>query len=409
MKKILLLLICVILYGEDLKSLLEYANTNNDIVASKTITEQAKQKELESSQNSFYPTIDLGSFYQRLDNDRTPMQSGDIYSGYAKIGVDLYDGGRKKSIIEQNRALLNSSKYATSAYKKSLQLDITQDFFAVLSAKESLKALEDKKTQLQAEVARVKKLYEVGSVTNDDVEKLQAALSNVVYQEDNLKYQIHALKRGLSIKVGKNVKNLKTSSLKESINIQKSLSDDTLILKQQAKSLQFIANGLNSAYKPQIRLEDTYSLYGYRRSDTYHPEGMDHQNKLMLNFSIRVFDNDVITKQKESILLQKRALAKQIEQSKNIQNINIELATSKIQTVKAQIKSAKTSLLSATSTYKTVAKKFEAGIVNNVAYLDALSVKTNAKAQYETALNNLQVAYASYYYYTNKNIKDFIK
>ena len=61
------------------------------------------------------------------------------------------------------------------------------------------------------------------------------------------------------------------------------------------------------------------------------------------------------------------------------------------------------------STFASISKKFNAGTVDNIAYLDALSVKTNAKAQYETALNNLQIAYAKYYFYANKNIEDFIK
>ena len=91
------------------------------------------------------------------------------------------------------------------------------------------------------------------------------------------------------------------------------------------------------------------------------------------------------------------------------QDINIELAISKIDTVKAQINSAKSSLKSAISAFETIAKKYEVGNVDHVTYLDALSVKTNAKAQYKSALNNLQIAYATYYYHTNKNIQEFIK
>ena len=42
-------------------------------------------------------------------------------------------------------------------------------------------------------------------------------------------------------------------------------------------------------------------------------------------------------------------------------------------------------------------------------YLDALSVKTDALAQYKTALNNIQVAYATYYLYTNNEIREYVK
>ena len=129
----------------------------------------------------------------------------------------------------------------------------------------------------------------------------------------------------------------------------------------------------------------------------------------MLTFSMRLYDNSSIKTQKESVILQKRALEKSIEQAKDIQETNIKLAVLKINTARVQIKSAKNTLESASSAYEAILQKYKAGIVDNIAYLDALSTKTNAQAQYEQALNNLQVSYANYYYYANKNIKEHIK
>jgi outer membrane protein TolC len=398
----------VIVYGSDLKSLLNFALSNNKIIQSKLLTQSAKLKDVESSKNTYYPTVDVGGFYQNL-NGRTPGVAGDIYSTYAKVGVDLYDGGIKKNNIEQKKALLNSSKYDTASYKKSLQLDIVNDFFNIQSAKQTLKALANKKIQLQAELARIKKFYEVGSATKDEVDKLQAALSNSVYQINSVKFQILSLKQILSIKIGKRVGNLKKSIIMEPKNIQKNVSDDIKTLIENSKSLEFSAKSLNSIYKPQVRLEDTFSLYGYGRSDSTHFKGVDNQNKFMLSFNIKIFDNDVVKKQKESLMIQKMAIDTQIAEQKDVQNINVKLAKSKIQTIKAQIASAKSSLISASSAYQAISQKFKAGVLDNVAYLDALSVKTNAKAQYETALNDLQIAYASYYFYSNENIKDYIK
>ena len=402
------LLVPAFIYAENLNELIDFALSNNKIVQSKQLTEGSKLKDVESSQNAYYPTVDAGGFYQNL-NSRTPGVAGDVYSGYAKVGVDLYDGGRKESIIEQKKALSNASKYDTISYKKSLQLDIVHDFFNIQSAKETLKALANKKSQLEAELSRMKKFYEVGSATKDEIDKLQAALSNSVYQIDSVKFQILSLKQMLGIKIGKSVENLENSTIVEPINIQKSVSDDIKTLIENSKSLEFTAKSLSSAYKPQVRLEDTFSLYDYGRSDMTHLEGLDNQNKFMLSFNIRIFDNDVVQKQKESLMIQKMALQKQISQQKEVQNINVKLAKSKIDTAKAQIQSAKSSLVSASSAYETISEKFKAGTVDNVAYLDALSIKTNAKAQYEKALNDLQIAYASYYFYSNKNIKEYIK
>ena len=408
MKRLLFLAIPALICAEDLRELLDFATANNNIVVAKSLREESKLKDIESSQSAYYPTIDVGGNAQSL-KDRTPNQAGDTYNGYAKVGVDLYDGGKKSNTIEQNKALLESSKYDTSSYRKSLQLLIVQDFFAIKSSEASLKALEEKHTQLSADLDRIKKFYDVGSATTDEIDKLQAALSNNSYQIDATKFQILSLKRLLGVKIGKKIATLEDSNIDAPQNVQKELSDDIKALSANASSLTYTAKALHSAYMPQIRLEDTYNLYDYGRTDFAHPQGLDNQNKLMLTISMRLFDNGTVSKQKESLFIQQKALESEIKQNTEIQDINADLALSKIDTTKAQIQSAKSSLDSALSAYEVIAKKYELGAVDNIAYLDALSVKTNAKAQYEEALNNLQIAYASYYYYANKNIKEFIR
>jgi len=389
--KLLLLIVPALLCADNLNS----------------FTQMSKQKDVESSQSAYYPTIDTGASYSRYD-DRSKNSPGDIYNAYAKVGMDLYDGEYKHNTIKQNKKLLSSVKYSSSSYKKGLQLQIVKDFFNIKSAKSTLNALKDKEVQLLAELDRVQKFFDVGSATIDEIDRLKAEYNDNLYQIDHVKYQIISLKRLLSIKIGKKVTSIENSCVQSPQDMSNETSDAILALQANASSLTYGAKTVSSAYLPQVRLEDTYSLYGYGRDDATHPKGLDNQNILMLTVNMRLFDRGTISKQKESILLREKALQKEIEYSKDEQNTNIELASLQIDTTKAQIKSAKSSLDSAQSAYKTISEKYSVGAVDNVTYLDALSIQTNAKAQYETALNNLQINYASYYYYTNKNIKEYI-
>ncbi len=407
-KKFLLLIIPALMYADNLESLLDFAISNNKIVASRVLTQKVKLKNVESSQSDYYPVVDLGTTYSRSD-DRTNFVPGDIYSGYAKVSMDLYDGGRKLNTVKQNKALHTSSKFETSSFKKSLQLLIVEDFFSIKSAKSTLNALKDKEAQLVAELDRVQKFFDVGSATIDEIDRLKAEKSGNSYQMDQVKYQIASLKKLLSIKVGKKIATLEDSFLIKPKSIEKEENDEILALKADASSLSYSANVISSAYLPQIRIEDTYGFYGYGRTDSAHSKGIDKQNNLLFTLNMKLFDMGTISKQKESVLIQKEALKKQIEQLTDEQNISLELALLKINTTKAQINNAKSSLKSASSAYETINKKYAVGAVDNVAYLDALSVRTNAKSQYESALNNLQIAYASYYYYANKNISEYIK
>lgn len=407
-KNLILLVLPALIFAQDLSSILDITKTNNKTIKSKYFIEKSKLESIEAVRSSYYPQIDLGLNYQNL-NEKSPATPGDIYSAYAKIGVDLYDGGKKDNLIKQNKALYNSSKYDSSSYSKNLQLMVVQDFYNIKSQESYLDALKEKEVQLNAELQRVIKFYEVGSATSDDVEKLKAAYSNNSYQIDTIKHQILSLKRLFTLKVGIKIDSFDDSSIQEPLELKKEKSDYINALNENANSLKYQANSLKSDYMPKLRLEDTFNAYEYERDDNTHPEGLDNQNKLTLSLNIKIFDNGTVDKQKTALLLQKKALEEEIEKKELEQNINIELANSKIHTVKAQIQSAKNSLISANSAYETIQKKFIVGAVDNVAYLDALSIKTQAKAQYKTALNNLQIAYASYYYHINKNISEFIK
>lgn len=408
-KRWLLLLLPSLIYADDLKSLLEFATANNKMVLSKTMSTKSKERDVSSSQKEYYPTLSLGASYTRYD-ERSLYTPGDIYKGAATLEWSLYDGGRRSSTVSQNQSLLKSAHYSEEAYKKELQLDIVRDFFNIKSAEASLKALQETQVQLKAELDRVKRFYEVGSTTKDDVDKLQAALSNNSYNIEAAQYEILSLQKLFSVKAGKEVKSFEASTLEPPMQIQKELSDSIAALQESANALKYSAESVDSQYFPTLDLQDSYVFYGYGRSDTAkHPQGVDNQNILMLSLNIKLLDFGVICEQKQSLLLQKESLKHEAEYLQETQDVNIDLAKSKIETVKAQIQSAKSSLESAQSAYETIKQKYQVGSVDNVAYLDALRVKSDAKAQYETALNNLQIAYASYYYYTNKNIQEYVQ
>ena len=102
MIRILILLVPFYLYGDSLKYLIEYATGNNELIISKDLSAKAKESELKSKESAFYPTIDVGAFYQRLD-EASPIMPGTTYSAYAKISYDVYSGGKKSYSFKQKK------------------------------------------------------------------------------------------------------------------------------------------------------------------------------------------------------------------------------------------------------------------------------------------------------------------
>ena len=131
MKKLILLALPLFLYGESLRSLLDYAQNANELIVSKSITKESKKSELKSSESNYYPTIDVGAFYQRSD-EASPMMPGTTYSGYATIGFDVYTGGKKSYTQKQKRDEHSASKFDFEATKKSTKLAILCQISEVL-------------------------------------------------------------------------------------------------------------------------------------------------------------------------------------------------------------------------------------------------------------------------------------
>ena len=96
MYKFIFLIIPIFVYAEDLRTLIEFAKQNNNLIQSNKFLESSKSKQLDSRKSAYFPTVDVGGYYQSL-NDKTTNMSGDIYSGYATVGFDIYDGEKKIS------------------------------------------------------------------------------------------------------------------------------------------------------------------------------------------------------------------------------------------------------------------------------------------------------------------------
>lgn len=408
MKRIALLLLPALLFGDDLKGLLDFANKNSDLIKVKQHTQAAKSKAVESQKSAYFPTVDLGAFYQRYD-DRSPFMPGTTTSGYVQAGLNLYDGGLNSALVKQKENELSASGFDTKATEKNLSLSIVQDYYTIKDLEATLGAQEEASKFLKAQLYRVSQFFIAKMATQDEVDRLKSALDTNTYQIEATKLQILSTKKMLELKVGKNIDTLSDAEFKEPVELSIEQSDAIKSLQAQKESLTYGARAAVSANYPRLRVEDTYSLYGYANVDPTMPKQPDNQNKLMLTLNMRVFDAGSTEKNKESILANAEALNSQMNYLTNEQKINFEISKEKIKASKVQIDSSTSALEAAKSAFKTIEEKYNAGIADNVTYLDALSSLTNAKALHVKALNDMQSAYASYYYYGGKDIKEFLK
>ncbi len=165
---------------------------------------------------------------------------------------------------------------------------------------------------------------------------------------------------------------------------------------------------------PQVNLSDTYHKSHF--DDLVTAPGIsgnefliDRQNKLMVSVNMRLFDNGKMSKESEAVKYQKLSLLSQIDHAKKEQRMNFKLAGKSLKTTRTKLKSSKSALKAAKSTYDVIRQKFEVGLVDNIAFLDALAQRTLAYARYKETVYDYEIRKSIYYYYAGKDPKEFIR
>ena len=411
MKKLLFLLLPALLLSQDLKSLLALAKENNNLLKASQISVSSKEKEFSSAQSNYYPTLDANAFYKRDDNP-TPFLPGTTYGAAVKVSFDVYDGGQKSYTKRQKKDEMSAAKFSYKDNTKSMFLNITETFYNLKTLYSALDAREEASKAVKAQLERMQAFYAAKLATSDDVDRLQSAYDSNVYAMESLKFQILSLKKSLELEVGAPIGDLEDSKFKKTLALQSSNLDSIEALRSNKNALKNLSETIDSYYYPNIKLEDTYTLYGYQNNPTFYGqpiEQLDKQNTIMATLNLRLLDFGTLREQKEAIKLQADALHEQIIYKSKEQKMQLELARERIKTAELNIKSSRSALKAAASALKTITEKYNAGIVDNVVYLDALSSHTEAKATYEKSLNNLEIAYAIYYYYNSKNLEEYLQ
>jgi len=393
-----------------LTTLVEHANKENNLIKAKEINIQSKKKEVDAAKSAYWPTVDIGAS-QSYISPNSIVNPGEVSAAYAMVSVDLYDGGRKSALLNAKRFEEEAAFFEKGAFEKSITLQIVQYYYGLKKLRATLGALQERSTELKEQIKRIKKFKGAGLSTQEDVDKLQAEYDSNNYTMANTKLEILRSEKNLQLLSGLPVKTLKRNYFQEPKNVEFEVFETIKVLQSNANAIGENANAINAGNRPQVQLSDTYNKYHY--DDTVTMPGFDllddYQNTLTLSVNMRIFDNGRISKESEAVKYQKLALESEIAYAENEQEMNFNLSYKSLETIRTRLKSAKSALRAATSTYDVLKEKFEVGLVDNIAFLDALTQKTLAQSRYKETLYDYEIGKSIYYYYAGKDPKEFIR
>lgn len=396
------------LWSQNLEELVSLSIQNRLVESSQNSLESI-QKEYESVQSGYLPKLDVGANYSTT-NKETASVADKSYTAYASLNYKLYDGGKKYDVYRSYESSIKSNQESHEALKNEIALDVTNYYFNYLTYIAAKEAKQKEIEQLQSQYKRLSNFLAVGSTTEDELEKIvsRVEIANVDLHEIEL--NIQTILHNLEYIVGEKV-NIEAGSF---LNDVESLTSDTLrydikALEYDMQTLLSNAQSEKSGYLPTITLDNTYSYYDKQFNNPAWDSNFDEQNIFSVNLNWNIFSFGETYHKYQSKYKQYLSLKSKFEYEKNRANVDLQLALKGYNIAKLKLQSAQLSLKAANSTFEVVKSKYENGLVDNVAFLESLSEKSNAMSVVEKSKNDIEIKKAQIIFHSGKELIGYIE
>lgn len=404
----LLMLVPFSLFAENLSELIQLSKNNKMIDASAKGLDASKA-EYASVKSGYLPSFSVGASYQTTNKETSGVPDNQTYM-YGKVSYTLYDGGARGNTYDMYESSIDSAKESLQNTKNQIALQVITYYYNYLTLVSQKEAKIKELEQLKAQQERLERFLEAGTTTDDEVQLIISNVESANVTLHEIELDIQTILHNLEYTVGKPVNITKGSLVKEYVSKEHSLRSDIKALEHDIKALFASAKSQKSGYYPTITISDTYYNYDKNYETTTYSSYKDdyNQNLIALNMTWDIFNFGQTSSAYEAAYKNYLALKSQYEYEKNKASVDLKLAYKSYDIAKLKIESAKAGLKAATSAYESIKAKYQNGLVDNVAYLEALSTKSSAQSALKSAQYDLEIKKANIIYYNGKNLEEFI-
>jgi len=349
----------------------------NRVVEAANLSLQSKQKAYESTKSGYLPTLSLNATLQNSYKE-TPI----------------------------------SPRNLVQATKNTIALDVSRLYFEYLSFEAHKESIEQEIQQLQAELKRLQMYYQTGSVTKDEVDKIDSRLKTQRVALSEIEIERERVLHTLEYYTDENVEAISAGS---HLSVSSAFSDvetrpDIKVLESQTKALMSDAQATKSANLPTLNFQNTYTHTEFFFADKANesPFIVKNQNVAAINVEWNIFDFGAISEAYESKQFDYLSQRASLEFETNKASVEQRLAKREVEILEFKLEATEASLKAASETYELIKLKYQNGTIDNVAYLESLSEKQAAFYAHEKAKNDLEIKKAELLYYSGKTIKEFL-
>ena len=434
MKKIYIFLsFCVFLVGSEVKfegnlpELILAAQSSN-LAQISNYEPQKAQLQKEAVKSAYMPSLTIDGGYSFLSGDINVLRPQRAATAMAILELAVYDGGKREALLSSLSHLSAAEILKNEDYQNLLAFNATKLYFSFLSLGELATAKEGEINYLKNALNRLEKYYRAGLSDESEYEAINARYAmalaerlEITQNQNEIKNQIYAL-------TGRDIKPVAGSRIAflddENSAPQKSAKPELEALRLNFAAALEDEKITASETNPQIFIKNTYTFMRthYDRNllpaqyrsvlepyfDDFFKPNLN-TNELILGFSWKAFDFGANKKRREIKRISALQAKLNLDQKRLQNELNLTNIKNDLKTLEQKIAAGESALNSAQTSLNAVSKKYEAGLLGYVEFLNATAQSFGAGSALELSKSKFEIKKAEYLYERGGKIAENIE
>nr|WP_315063564.1 TolC family protein [uncultured Campylobacter sp.] len=434
MKKIYIFLsFCIVLGGSEVKfdgnlhELILAAQSSN-LAQISNYEPQKAQLQKDAVKSAYMPSLTIDGGYSFLSGDINVLRPQRAATARAILELAVYDGGKREALLSSLSHLSAAEILKNEDYQNLLALNATKLYFSFLSLGELALAKEGEINYLKNALNRLEKYYRAGLSDESEYEAVNARYAmalaerlEITQNQNEIKNQIYAL-------TGRDIEPVAGSRI-SFLDDENSVPPKSAKPELEALRLNFVAaledeKITASEMNPQIFIKNTYTFMRthydrnllpaqYRSAlepyfDDFFKPNLN-TNELILGFSWKAFDFGANKKRREIKRISALQAKLNLDQKRLQNELNLANIKNDLKTLEQKIAAGKSALNSAQTSLNAVSKKYEAGLLGYVEFLNATAQSFSAGSALELSKSKFEIKKAEYLYERGGKIAENIE
>lgn len=434
MKKIYIFLsFCVFLVGSEVKfdgnlpELILAAQSSN-LAQISNYEPQKAQLQKEAVKSAYMPNLTVEGGYSFLSGDINVLRPQRAATARAILELAVYDGGKREALLSSLSHLSAAEILKNEEYQNLLAFNATKLYFSFLSLSELATAKEGEINYLKNALNRLEKYYRAGLSDESEYEAVNARYAMALAERLEISQNQNEIKNQIYALTGRDIEPVAGSRIAFT-DEENSVPPKSAKPELEALRLNFAAaledeKITASETNPQIFIKNTYTFMRthydrnllpaqYRSAlepyfDDFFKPNLN-TNELILGFSWKAFDFGANKKRREIKRISALQAKLNLDQKRLQNELNLTNIKNDLKTLEQKIAAGKSALNSAQTSLNAVSKKYEAGLLGYVEFLNATAQSFSAGSALELSKSKFEIKKAEYLYECGGKIAENIE